>query len=198
MAAGRIRGGGVAGPEVLGEGGGFQGAAGFAGDDEERSVEVQTGFDAADGSGVGGVEDGELGRSLGPGNNGGHDLGREAAAAHAEKDHVVNLFGNLGAPGREVVDAGTHGFGHAQPAEAVGDLVLDEGVLGPEGEIGGPETAGEVVGLGAIQGFGDGIGSRAETSGGTVAGHCRLSSRPRRRAPPPWPRGLAGGRRRSR
>ena len=61
-------------------------------------LRLKAGFDAADGSGVGGVEDGELGRALGLGNNGGHDLGREAAAAHAEKNHVVDLFGDLGAP----------------------------------------------------------------------------------------------------
>src|SRR5260370_1766012 len=68
---------------------GFEGAAGFAGDDEQRALQVDLGFNGFDLRGISGVEDMQLGKSFDLAEGNPQDFRAKARTSHAEQKRVL-------------------------------------------------------------------------------------------------------------
>jgi hypothetical protein len=96
---------------------------GFARDDEEGAPEIDRLFDGGHGRGVGAVEDGQGRMSGRIAERLLEELGSEARSAHPQEHDVGDAFGaDLVGEAAERVEPSGHGFGKAQPAQAVGYL----------------------------------------------------------------------------
>jgi len=122
------------------------GAAGLAGDHEQRALEVDGRRDGGHGGRVGGIEHVQVEVARPRAEDGAHDLGRQAGAAHAEQDRgAVPLGAQLVHELGESLDLVADALEDAEPAEGVGDDLLVGVVVGlPQRGVGRPETLREV------------------------------------------------------
>ena len=146
-------------PGVGPEGEGLGRGAGLGADDEQRRERVEALPRGRHGGRIGRVEDADRQPVLEVAEGRRDDLGGQAAAAHAGHDggREAGVAGRL-AEGLERGDLEAEVDGEVQPAEAVGDLLLDRRVGRPESHVAVMETiAPPLVGRAGERG-GDGRG----------------------------------------